>query len=90
MSSRRFLPGRMSSALMGAVLTALGGLSAPAQVPATLSVMALVAAGSSFVSAPASAATAATSGIVELSPTPPNVTQASVGPGSPSTEPIDW
>ena len=76
MSSRRFLPGRMSSALMGAVLTAVGGLSAPAPVPATLSVMALVAAGSSFVSAPASAATAATSGIVELSPTPPNVTQA--------------
>ncbi len=76
MSSRRFLPGRMSSALMGAVLTALGGLSAPAPVPATLSVMALVAVGSSFVSAPASAATAVTSGIVELSPTPPNVTQA--------------
>ncbi|MGN6657050.1 MAG: pilus assembly protein [Rhodanobacter sp.] len=66
----------MSSALMGAVLTALGGLSAPAQVPTTLSAMALVAAGSSFVSAPASAATTATSGIVELSPTPPNVTQA--------------
>lgn len=76
MSSRRFLPGRMSSALMGAVLTALGGLSAPAQVPATLSVMALVAASTSFVSAPASAATVATSNIVELSPTPPNVTQA--------------
>jgi type IV pilus assembly protein PilY1 len=76
MSNRQFSSGRMSSALMGAVLTALGGLSAPAQVPTTLSVMALVAAGSSFVSAPASAATAATSNIVELSPTPPNVTQA--------------
>ncbi|MGB3463543.1 MAG: PilC/PilY family type IV pilus protein [Rhodanobacter lindaniclasticus] len=76
MSNRQFSSGRVSSALMGAVLTALGGLSAPAQVPTTLSVMALVAAGSSFVSAPASAATAATSNIVELSPTPPNVTQA--------------
>jgi len=75
MSNRQFSSGRMSSALMGAVLTALGGLSAPAQVPTTLSVMALVAAGSSFVSAPASAATV-TSNIVELSPTPPNVTQA--------------
>lgn len=76
MSSRQFVAGRLSSALMGAVLTTFGGLSAPAPVPATLSVMALVAAGSSFVSAPASAATAPISNIVELSPTPPNVTQA--------------
>src|SRR6185312_231242 len=76
MSSRQFVAGRLSSALMGAVLTTLGGLSAPAQVPTTLSVMALVAVSSSLASAPATAATAATSSIVELSPTPPNVTQA--------------
>lgn len=76
MSSRQFVAGRLSSALMGAMLTTFGGLSAPAQVPTTLSVMALVAVSSSLVSAPATAATAATSSIVELSPTPPNVTQA--------------
>lgn len=76
MSSRHFLAGRLSSALMGTVLTAMGGLSAPVQVPTSLSVMALVVAGGSFASAPASAATVAKNNIVELSPTPPNVTQA--------------
>lgn len=76
MPIRHFLAKRMPSAVMGGLLTLAGGLSAPMQVQAPLSVMALVAVGGAFASAPASAATVATSGIVELSPTPPNVTQA--------------
>ncbi|MEO8998344.1 MAG: PilC/PilY family type IV pilus protein [Rhodanobacter sp.] len=76
MLSRYFLAGRLSSALMGSVLTAVGGLSAPVQVQTSLSVMAVVVIGGSFASTPASAATVAKSNIVELSPTPPNVTQA--------------
>jgi type IV pilus assembly protein PilY1 len=76
MLSLHFLAKRIPSAVMGGLLTLTGGLSAPVPVQTSLSVMALVAAGSTFASAPASAATVATSGIVELSPTPPNVTQA--------------
>ncbi len=75
MPSRHFLAGRLPSALMGTVLTAIGGLSASAIAPPSLSVMALVAVGGSFASTPASAA-AVVNNIVELSPTPPNVTQA--------------
>jgi type IV pilus assembly protein PilY1 len=74
MFSRHFLAKRIHSAVAGALLTVMGGLSAPVQVHTSLSVMAIVVAGSAFL--PASAATVATSSIVELSPTPPNVTQA--------------
>lgn len=76
MSNRQPYAGRLPSALMGTLLTALGGSCGLTQLPASLSAMTLVAVGGSFVSAPASAATAATNNIVELSPTPPNVTQA--------------
>ena len=76
MPIRHFLAKRIPSAVMGGLLTLTGGLSAPVQVQAPLSVMALVAIGGTFASAPASAATVAASGIVELSPTPPNITQA--------------
>ena len=76
MLSLHFLAKRIPSAVMGGLLTLTGGLSAPVPVQTSLSVMAFVAVGSTFASAPASAATVATSGIVELSPTPPNVTQA--------------
>ena len=74
MFSRHFLAKRLHSAVAGTLLTVMGGLSAPVQVQTSLSVMAVVVAGSAFL--PASAATVATSNIVELSPTPPNVTQA--------------
>jgi type IV pilus assembly protein PilY1 len=76
MLSLHFLAKRIPSAVVGGLLTLTGGLSAPVPVQTTLSAMAFVAIGGTLASAPASAATVATSGIVELSPTPPNVTQA--------------
>ncbi|HET8897420.1 MAG TPA: PilC/PilY family type IV pilus protein [Rhodanobacteraceae bacterium] len=75
MSIRHLLAKRMPPALMGGLLTLTGGLSAPVPVQTSLSVAAIIVAGSAFV--PASAATAATPlGTVELSPAPPNVTQS--------------
>lgn len=73
-----FLTKRLPQAAFGMLLTLAGGLSAPMPVPATLSVMAVVVAGSSLLSEPASAATVIkpVAGTVELSPGPPNLTQS--------------
>ncbi len=74
MLSCHFLAKRLPQAGLSMLLTITGGLSAPVPVQTSLSVMAVVVAGSAFL--PASAATVTAPSIVELSPTPPNVTQA--------------
>ncbi|MEP6898169.1 MAG: PilC/PilY family type IV pilus protein [Rhodanobacter sp.] len=72
---RHFITKRVPQAAMGMLLTLTGGLSAPMQVQTSISIMTVVVAGSAFL--PASAATAALpGGTVELSPAPPNLTQA--------------
>lgn len=76
MHIRHLLAKRVPNAAMGMLLTVIGGLSAPAPVPATLSAVAIVAASTALFSGRAGAATATVGGTVELSPAPPNLTQA--------------
>ena len=76
MSIRRFIFKRMPNASAGMLLTLVAGLSVPLPAPTTLSVVTAAVVASSLISEPASAATAAVSGAVELSPTPPNETQS--------------
>jgi type IV pilus assembly protein PilY1 len=73
---RHFFARRLPQASVGMLLTLLGGFSAPVPVQTSISVIAAVAVGSSLFSEPASAATAAVVGTVEISPGPPNLTQA--------------
>ncbi|OOG64897.1 hypothetical protein B0E46_05760 [Rhodanobacter sp. B04] len=76
MSIRRLIFKRLPNAGAGMLLTLTAGLSVPVPVPTTLTVVTAAVAASAFLSEPASAATAAATGSVELSPAPPNLTQA--------------
>lgn len=73
---RHFFARRLPQASVGMLLTLLGGFSAPVPIQTSISVVAAVAVGSSLFSEPASAATAIVAGTVEISPGPPNLTQA--------------
>jgi type IV pilus assembly protein PilY1 len=73
---RHFFARRLPQASVAMLLTLLGGFSAPVPVQASISVIAAVAVGSTLFSEPASAATATVAGTVEISPGPPNLTQA--------------
>ena len=77
MQIRHFVTQRVPQAALGMLLTITGGLSAPMQVQTTISVAAVVVAASAFDPASAAPAAAATTGgTAELSPAPPNLTQA--------------
>lgn len=76
MRIRRILAHRLSPALTSAMLALAGGMSAPAQVPGSLSAAIAVAMVGNLASTSVSAATTTPNQVVELSPTPPGVTQA--------------